>query len=221
MADIETIDTRNRDVNCLYKTVQLPMVPDGCSGYHVKCYSSYTSVSKQEISAAQPSHEHVDLNGIGGYSDETHPSSQSGTDVADRTLRSGTKASTSSVNTRTVYLQESSRQNRNSRRVRESVTTERPHGAEPDVASRNNLHPTIPKICPNLPRKKKDNFCHGLSDYQARSLSLDIIPWHTFPGTHWQPTIRHAAKHSTILPPPTFGARSTQQYLYECFHLRT
>ncbi|KZS05616.1 Uncharacterized protein APZ42_031132 [Daphnia magna] len=84
-----------------YKAVQLPMVPDGCSGYHVKCYSSYTSVSKQEISAAQPSHEHVDLNGIGGYSDETHPSSQSGTDVADRTLRSGTKASTSSVNTRT------------------------------------------------------------------------------------------------------------------------
>jgi hypothetical protein len=63
-------------VSSKYKVVQLPMVPDGRSGYHVKCYSSYTSVSKQEISAAQQ--ENVDLNGIGGNSDESHPSCQSG-----------------------------------------------------------------------------------------------------------------------------------------------
>ena len=56
-------------------------------------------------------------------------------------------------------------QNVNSRRVRESVTSERPHGAEPDRASRNYHRLTIPKMYPNLPRKKKESFCHGLSDY--------------------------------------------------------
>jgi hypothetical protein len=59
-----------------------------------------------------------------------------------------------------------SRQNWKSRRVRESITSERPHGAEPDGAFNNYLPPpTIPNICLNLPRKKKDNFCRGLSDY--------------------------------------------------------
>lgn len=63
-----------------YKVVKLPTVPDGYSGYHVKCYSSYTSVSKKEISAAQ---ENIDLNGIEGSrrldeSHETYSSSQSG-----------------------------------------------------------------------------------------------------------------------------------------------
>jgi hypothetical protein len=58
-------------------------------------------------------------------------------------------------------------QNVNSRRVRESVTSERPHGAEPDRASRNYHRLTIPKMYPNLPIKKKESFCHGLSDYYA------------------------------------------------------
>ena len=65
-----------------YKVVKVPTVPDDNSGYHVKCYSCYTSVSKQDISAAQQENENVDINEIDGNirpTDETNPSSQSGT----------------------------------------------------------------------------------------------------------------------------------------------
>ena len=58
-----------------YKCVKLPTVLDGLSGYHVKCYSSYTSVSKEELAAVENNQKVIEDN---IYIVETSQTPQSG-----------------------------------------------------------------------------------------------------------------------------------------------
>ena len=95
-------------------------------------------------------------------------------------------------------------QNVNSRRVRESVTSERPHGAEPDRASRNYHRLTIPKMYPNLPMKKKESFCHGLSDYLSRAKN-NYETHHPPYGTFLQREATRMTLTKWLLPPAARG----------------